>query len=96
MLSLILALVYPLAIQYKKGGWHSIALVLAIPAYFLDVLVNYTELALLTWDVPKQHEYTFSTRLIRLQTGTPWQRFVAKVVIPYLNYFDPGHVPVKQ
>lgn len=94
-MTLLLALLYPLAIQYERGGWWNLCLLLAIPAAIIDVIANYTELALLTWDFPKKGEYTFSTRLVRLQEGTAWQRFIASVVIPYLNYFDPNHVPVK-
>jgi hypothetical protein len=92
MLSLILALVYPLAIQYKRGWWMWWVLPLTLAALVLDVVANYTELALLTWDRPQAKEYTFSQRLYRLQWGTPWQQFVAKVTIPYLNFFDRDHV----
>ena len=94
MMSLILAIFYPLAIQYHVRDWrwlYPFALLTAL----IDVWCNYTELVLLTWDFPEAGEYTFSQRLVRLQTGNRWQRFVARTIIPYLNYFDPGHVPVK-
>ena len=90
MISLITLLLYPLAIQYEVRGWS-----IKWFYYFvgiLDVIANYTELALLTWDMPVKGEYTFSKRLRRLQYGNVWQRFVARIVIPYLNYFQPGHV----
>ena len=90
MISLLTLLLYPLAIQYRKG-W-SIVYPLSLIVLLLDILANYTELVIITQDFPKEGEYTFSKRLERLQYGTPWQQFVASLVIPYLNYFDPGHV----
>lgn len=91
MFSLITLILYPLAIQYEVRKW---------PIWYLyytvgvtDVIANYTELALLTGDFPRKGEYTFSQRLKRLQYGTPWQRFVAKGVKPYLNYFQANHIP---
>lgn len=90
MLSLILLLIYPASIKRIRvgGPWRW----LALPAGILDVLANYTELALLTWDFPKRGEYTFSMRLRRIQYGNRWQRWLASLIIPYLNYFDAGHV----
>ena len=91
---ILLTLLYPLAVQYKVRHWRWL-----FPFTFfmlvVDVISNYTDLALITWDFPKRGEWTFSQRLVRLQYGNRWQRFVAWLVIPYLNYFDPGHVPVK-
>ena len=86
MLSLTLALLYPLAVRYKQNKWW---LLVTMPALLLDVVANYTELAILTLDFPRRGEFTFSTRLIRLQEGTRWQRYVASKVIPYLNRYDP-------
>ena len=91
---LVLALCYPLAIQYKVRGWHWLA-PFTLATIVLDVVCNYTDLALITGDFPRNGEYTFSQRLVRLQIGTRWQRFVARVTIPYLNFFDPDHVPLK-
>ena len=91
---LLLALLYPLAIQYKTRNWRWLA-PLTLFTLVLDVASNYTDLALLTVDFPRKGEYTFSQRLVRLQSGNRWQRFVSKVTIPYLNFFDPGHAPVK-
>jgi hypothetical protein len=92
MISLALALLYPIAIQYKRGGAWSALLPLAFVTGVIDVIANYTELALLTWQFPLRTEPTFSHRLYRLRKGNRWQRFVARVVIPYLNFFDPGHI----
>lgn len=91
MLSVLLLLLYPIAIQYEVRRW---------PIKYLywftglvDIVANYTELVLLTMDFPEQGEYTFSKRLFRLQTGNWFNRLWARAVIPYLNYFQPSHVP---
>lgn len=57
--------------------------------FFLDIVCNYTELALLTWDFPEKGELTFSERLVRLQYKLDFRGEIARFVIPYLNYFDP-------
>ena len=83
------ALGYPLVIKFKHGGWRR--WVCAIPAcivFLIDILANYTELALLTWDWPRKGEYTFSTRLARLQFDTGWRGRIAKLAIAYTNHFD--------
>lgn len=91
---LLLALMYPLAVQYEVREWRWLAPI-TLTALVVDVVSNYSDLAVLTWDFPRRGEYTFSQRLVRLQYGNRWQRFIARAVIPYLNYFDPGHVPTK-
>ena len=91
MLSLLLLLLYPLAIQYKTRNWRWLT-PLTLFAAVLDVVANYTELALLTGDFPRKGEHTFSQRLARLKSGNRWHRLVARITIPYLNYFDPGHI----
>ncbi len=90
----LLALLYPLAVQYEARKWYWLA-PLSLFTLLLDVVSNYTDLAFITWDFPRKGEWTFSQRLARLQHGNPWQRFVAKVVIPYLNFFHPGHIREK-
>ena len=88
-MSLLLALLYPFAMLYKRGGWWQIVYVITLPAYVLDIIVNYTELALLTWDFPRKGEYTFSKRLQRLQYNTDFRGWIAHKIIPFLDYFDP-------
>lgn len=88
-MSLILALLYPLAIQYLRGGVWLVVLPITFIAFFIDVLANYTELALFTWDFPQKGEHTFSDRLVRLQYNLDWRGDIARKIIPILNYFDP-------
>lgn len=88
-MSLLLALLYPIVIQYERGGWWRLLLPLLVVAWVIDVLANYTELALLTWDWPRKHEYTFSQRIGRLQHDKGWRGKVAKVIKDYTNFWDP-------
>lgn len=89
-MSLILLCLYPLAIQYQRGGWFKLLLPITLFALVIDVIANYTELALLTWDFPKEKEYTFSERLVRLQYDTSWSGKIAKPIVKYCNYFSPN------
>ena len=91
-MSLLLAFMYPLAVQYERGGWWHVLAPFTLLALVIDVLANYTELALLTWDFPKRNEFTFSTRLKRLQKDPGWRGILAKPIIRYLNFFYSGHV----
>ena len=88
-MSLILALLYIPAAQYMRGGLWRIMAPVTVLALLIDIVANYTELALITWDWPRAHEWTFSTRLKRLQHDTGWRGKIARLVAAYLNYFDP-------
>jgi hypothetical protein len=89
-MSLLLALLYPLAVQYERGGWWRVLAPVTLFALVIDIIGNYTELALLTWDFPKRGEYTFSTRLKRLQYDLSWRGELAQSIVAYLNYFAPN------
>lgn len=91
-MSILLALLYPLAVQYERGGWWKLLAPVTLFALVIDIVANYTELALLTWDFPMQGEYTFSTRLKRLQRERGWRGSLARPIVVYLNFFYPGHV----
>ena len=91
MFSLFTLALYPLAIQYEVRKWPIRYLYYVVG--ITDVIANYTELVLLTGDVPRKGEYTFSKRLTRLQYGNAWHRFIARIVKPYLNFFQANHIP---
>ena len=77
------------ALYLENGFWRVLAPVVFVAA-LLDVLANYTELALLTWDWPRPGEHTFSQRLYRLcQDPNRWGCIATAKV---LNYFVPGHI----
>jgi len=88
-MTLLLALLYPIAIQYERGGWWKLLAPVTFIAALLDVLANYSELALLMWDWPQKGEYLFSKRLERLIHNDDWRGSVARLMAIPLNYFDP-------
>lgn len=88
-MSLLLALLYPLAIQYERGGWWRALAPVTLFALLVDVVANHTELALLTWDFPERGEWTFSQRLKRLNTDPDWRGKLSRAITVYLDYFDP-------
>ena len=87
---MLLALLYPFAIQYERRGWWYTVLPITLLAYVVDVIANYTELAVLTWDFPRQYEYTFSQRLSRLIHDTGWRGSVARPIALVLNRIAPS------
>lgn len=92
----LLWMLYALGIQYQRGGWWRLCLVAAVPALVLNVVLNYTVLALLTWDWPRKGEYTFSKRLERL-VGAPGVRGLLAWYIArhLLDPFDPDGVHIR-
>ena len=88
-MTIILALLYPLASQYERGGWWKLLAPVTFIAAVLDVLANYSELSLLMWDWPREGEYLFSKRLERLIHNDDWRGSVARLMAIPLNYFDP-------
>ena len=87
-MSILLALLYVPAVQYNRGGLWQLMLPVTVLTLLIDVIANYTELSLLTWDWPRKGEYTFSHRLARLQFDAGWRGRLAKLAIAYTNYFD--------
>jgi hypothetical protein len=94
-------LLYPIAIQYERAkmglgrGWW-ICLVFVVPALVIDVVVNWTSLAVL-FGRPRLGEWTFSTHLIRI-CGLPtssWDRDVGRRIRQVLNAIAPSgnHIP---
>ena len=87
--SLVVLLLYPLAIQYSRGGYWRVLMPLTLLVAILDVICNYTELALLTWDWPRSGEVTFSQRCKRMKLENTWGGTLARFIEPFLDYFDP-------
>jgi len=89
-MSIILLIFAPLALQYELGNkWLA---PVAFVFLLLDVIANYTELALLTWDWPLPGEYTFSKRLARLRRYPGLMGEICENLSRYLNNISPGHV----
>jgi hypothetical protein len=94
-LPVTLALLFPIAIQINRGGWWRIVAPITLLALLIDVLANYTTLALVLWDWPRAGEYTFSDRLVRLTRQTDWRGDVARDIAVILNRIDPLHNHIK-
>lgn len=90
----LLWILYPIAIQYERGGWWNICLIVALPAWVLDVILNHTTLALLTYSFPMKrldkYEWTFSDRLARLQYGNLWKHRIARYLKRVLDPIAPS------
>lgn len=90
----LLWVLYPIAIQYERKGWWYLFLLVALPTYVLDVVLNHTTLALLTWSFPMKrrdkYEWTFSDRLARLQYGNQWNNDLARYLKRVLDPIAPS------
>ncbi len=88
-MSLILALLYPIAVQYERGGWWYLLAPVTLTALLIDVIVTHTELVLI-FGWPAKNEWTFSTALLRLRYEGGWRGKFARLIVQYLNYFAPN------
>ena len=88
-LPMLLAVVYPLAIQYERGGWWRLLLPLTAVAALVDVWLNWTTFSLYLWSAPAKREYTLSQHLERLVFAPAWRGYFARAVARYTNLFDP-------
>ena len=89
-MSILLALLYPIAIQYERGGWWYLVLPITALALIVDVVANFTELAILTWDFPRRNEWTFSQRLSRLRYNGDWRGTTARYIVRVLDAIAPS------
>lgn len=87
---LILWLAYIPAIQFRRGGWWRLMYPFTFVVALADIIINYTVLALYTWDWPRRGEYTFSKRLDRLIMLDDWRGDVYRfVAVEMLDRFEP-------
>jgi len=94
-LPLMLAILYPIAIQYERGKHWRVLAPLYVTAGVLSAWLNWTTFALLFRDWPVRSEKTFSQRLWRLQYMGDWRGKLARGIIAYLDFFDPSPPHVK-
>lgn len=93
----LLWVLFVVGIQYQRGGVWRVCLVAALPALVLNVLLNYSLLALISWDWPRKGEYTFSKRLERLVLAPGWRGLAAWAIATYLlDPVDPDGVHIKR
>lgn len=90
IITLPLLVLYPIAIQYKRGGvWKSL-LPLYVLAGLYDVFANYTEWSFL-FGLPKKKDYTVSKRIKSMieSPDVPSRTEFAKGIQAYLDFFEP-------
>jgi hypothetical protein len=91
MISIFILLpLYFISIQYERGGIWSLLFPIVLISLIIDVVLNYTELAILTLDMPKYGEWTFSKRLSRLQYNEGWRGDFARYLAKCLNTIAPS------
>jgi hypothetical protein len=81
------ALLYPLAITYKKGGIFAPLKVLALFTALLDIAANYTEVAIV-FGWPKPGQVTITKRLKAMVNDPeefPSRRQFAGMVLTFLD-----------
>ena len=88
-LPLLLAALYPIAIQYERGGWWRLLLPLTAAVALLDVWLNWTTFSLYLASAPRKREYTLSQHLERLVFDPGWRGYIARAVARYTNWPDP-------
>jgi hypothetical protein len=87
-MTLLLALLYPLAVQYERGGWWRLVAPVTLFTLLIDVIATHSELALICgW--PRKGEWTFSTCLLRLRYRGDLVGKLCRGVIDYLNFWAP-------
>ncbi|CAB4134828.1 hypothetical protein UFOVP275_21 [uncultured Caudovirales phage] len=89
-MSILLILFYCFGIQYERGGWWRVFSVIAVVGLVIDVIANYTELAIVTGDFPRKGEWTFSKRLRRLQQNNDWRGDFARYIGGCLDKIAPS------
>lgn len=93
---LLMLVLYAAGIQYEAGGWMRWWLLpLVLVAAVLDVLLNYTVLAVYTADFPLRGEFTFSQRMPRLIEAGGRVGKVCLLLALALNVLAPGGVHIK-
>ena len=91
MISIFILLpLYFISVQYERGGIWSLLFPIVLISLIIDVVLNYTELAILTLDMPKYGEWTFSKRLSRLQYNEGWRGHFARYIANCLNQIAPS------
>lgn len=89
ILTTITALGYPLGIQYKQGGLYWACAPFAALIWLIDVLANYTEMALV-FGWPESGDHTISARVRRMRNSPlESRRNLAALLQTYLDACEP-------
>ena len=85
----LLAVFFPVGVQYERGGLWQVLLPFYIGAAVLSVTVNLTWFSVAVWELPKKRELTTSERCERLVSAPGWPGFLARAIARFTNRFDP-------
>jgi len=89
ILTALTALAYPAAIQFKRGGAWVVLAPFAAFVWLIDVIANYTEVALV-FDWPERGDYTITARVRRMKSSPlESRRELAKLMQIYLDACEP-------
>ena len=85
---ILLAILYPIAIQYERGGfWYIVVPFFTLPAFIIDVFMNITLISIIYGEPPFKYnkyigkrEITYSDRLERL-VNEPHELYHESVII---------------
>jgi hypothetical protein len=86
---------YAVGIQVERGGAWLLLWPITGIALVLDVILNFTELALLTLDLPAWGEWTFSKRLSRLKAAGGWRGDLARYIKRGLDAIAPSGLHIE-
>lgn len=89
VLTAFTAVAFPVAIQYKQGGLFWLLAPFALLLWVVDVVANYTELALI-FGWPEAGDHTISARVRRMRTSPlESRRALAELLQVYLDACEP-------
>jgi len=89
ILTAFTAVAYPVAIQYKRRGLFWLLAPLGLLVWLIDVLANYTELAIV-FGWPEDGDHTISARVRRMRTSPlESRRALAELLQVYLDACEP-------
>lgn len=89
ILTIITAITYPPFIQYKRGGFWRVLAPFAALVWLIDVIANYTEMALV-FDWPERGDHTITARVRRMRTSPlESRRELARLLQIYLDACEP-------
>lgn len=86
ILTAFVALLYPLVVQYRRGGLYKALAPVAAFFVLLDVLANYTEWTFV-FGLPAKGDWTLTHRLRRMESADalPARRAFAQLVNTFLH-----------
>lgn len=89
ILTVLVALTYPVVIQYKRGGLWNILYPLAFIVLLLDIIASYTEWSIV-FGAPNKGDHTITQRISSMHEDVlPARRQLAHLIQVYLDACEP-------